>query len=54
MDDGQEVEVRRTMTLESDSLTTLKEIKLLVKNTFLEIRARIPELSNELKATSNE
>ncbi len=27
MDDGQEVEVRRTVTLEGDSLTTLKEIK---------------------------
>lgn len=27
MDDGQEVEVRRTITLESDVLTTLKEIK---------------------------
>jgi hypothetical protein len=27
MDDGQEVEVRRTVTLEGDSLTTLKEIR---------------------------
>jgi hypothetical protein len=27
MDDGQEVEVRRTITLEGDILTTLKEIR---------------------------